>query len=123
MDGGTAVATAERISRYFEAFLEMLIAERGASRNTVDSYRRDLADCAHKIRTLLAHPVKARRIREAGRARALRDHTWERRFEDAFSTVGLLAASASSKVDSRFTNARQGGADEAPEHAADYGVA
>ena len=41
-----AARTAERISRYFEAFLEMLIAERGASRNTVDSYRRDLADCA-----------------------------------------------------------------------------
>ena len=29
-------------SRHVEAFLEMLVAERGAARNTVDSYRRDL---------------------------------------------------------------------------------
>ena len=36
----------EAISRYLEAFLEMLIAERGAAANTVESYRRDLADCA-----------------------------------------------------------------------------
>ena len=36
----------ERVSRYFEAFLEMLVAERGASQNTVESYQRDLSDCA-----------------------------------------------------------------------------
>jgi len=36
----------EAISRYLEAFLEMLIAERGAAANTVASYKRDLADCA-----------------------------------------------------------------------------
>lgn len=44
-----AARTAEpldRVSRYFEAFLEMLVAERGASANTVESYWRDLADCA-----------------------------------------------------------------------------
>ncbi|MGO1119316.1 site-specific tyrosine recombinase XerD [Rhodovibrionaceae bacterium A322] len=29
-------------SRHLEAFLEMLVAERGASRNTLDAYRRDL---------------------------------------------------------------------------------
>ncbi|WP_038015177.1 site-specific tyrosine recombinase XerD [Thalassobaculum salexigens] len=29
-----------------EAFLEMLVAERGVSRNTLDAYRRDLADAA-----------------------------------------------------------------------------
>ena len=34
------------VSRYFEAFLEMLVAERGAAANTVESYRRDLRDCA-----------------------------------------------------------------------------
>lgn len=33
-------------SRHVEAFLEMLVAERGAARNTVDSYRRDLDDLA-----------------------------------------------------------------------------
>ena len=35
-----------RVSRYFEAFLEMLLAERGASANTVAAYRRDLEDAA-----------------------------------------------------------------------------
>jgi integrase/recombinase XerD len=34
------------ISRYLEAFLEMLVAERGAAANTVESYHRDLVDCA-----------------------------------------------------------------------------
>jgi integrase/recombinase XerD len=33
-------------SRHLEAFLEMLIAERGAAANTVEAYRRDLADFA-----------------------------------------------------------------------------
>ena len=32
--------------RHLDAFLEMMVAERGAARNTVDSYRRDLADAA-----------------------------------------------------------------------------
>ena len=31
-------------SRYFEQFMEMMVAERGASKNTVDAYRRDLTD-------------------------------------------------------------------------------
>ncbi len=34
------------VSRYFEAFLELLLAERGASANTVMAYRRDLEDAA-----------------------------------------------------------------------------
>ncbi len=37
-------ALALRITPRIEAFLEMLVAERGAARNTIDSYRRDLAD-------------------------------------------------------------------------------
>lgn len=32
-----------------EAFIEMMIAERGASRNTIESYRRDLEDAATEI--------------------------------------------------------------------------
>lgn len=35
-----------RVSRYFEAFLELLIAERGVSTNTLAAYRRDLEDAA-----------------------------------------------------------------------------
>ena len=44
-------------------------------------------DCAQKIRWLLAHPDEADAIRKAGRIRALRDHSWEKRFEDAFSLL------------------------------------
>ncbi len=38
--------TAERVSRYLEAYLELLIAERGVSPNTLAAYRRDLEDTA-----------------------------------------------------------------------------
>lgn len=34
----------EPLSRYSESFLEMLVAERGAAKNTVESYGRDLID-------------------------------------------------------------------------------
>lgn len=34
------------VSRYFEAFLELLVAERGVSANTLLAYRRDLRDVA-----------------------------------------------------------------------------
>lgn len=47
-------------------------------------------DCAEKIRYLLDHPEEAAKIRKAGRERALKDHTWERRFERIFKMVGLL---------------------------------
>lgn len=38
-----------------EAFLEMLSAERGSRRNTLDAYKRDLDDAAVEIKTPLAH--------------------------------------------------------------------
>ncbi len=47
-------------------------------------------DCAEKIRWVLDHPAQAAQIREAGRRRALRDHTWERRFSGLFQLVGML---------------------------------
>lgn len=37
-------ALAVRVTPRIEAFLEMLAGERGAARNTIDSYKRDLAD-------------------------------------------------------------------------------
>lgn len=41
----TATSTPASLSkRHLEAFLEMLAAERGAARNTLDAYRRDLLD-------------------------------------------------------------------------------
>ncbi len=51
---------------------------------------RDKWDCLGKIRHLLKHSEEAAAIRKAGRERALRDHTWEQRFERLFHLVGLL---------------------------------
>lgn len=47
-------------------------------------------DCARKIRELLAEPARATEIRAAGRARALRDHTYLARWRSVFETAGLL---------------------------------
>lgn len=48
-------------------------------------------DLLGKIRWLLAEPEQAEAIRRAGRARALREHTWEMRFERVFRVLGVLA--------------------------------
>ena len=45
-----------------------------------------------KAKFYLANPVAAERLREAGFERALRDHTWDRRFEELFSKVGMTAS-------------------------------
>jgi integrase/recombinase XerD len=60
-------AFAVRVTPRIEAFLEMLAAERGAARNTIDSYRRDLAD----VESFLARRDRAI---EAGTAEDLRDY-------------------------------------------------
>lgn len=52
---------------------------------------KDEADCARKIRGLLDDPEHAAAIRRAGRARALRDHTYEARWAKVFRLAGLLA--------------------------------
>lgn len=51
----------------------------------------DVADCAVKIRALLADPVLAAKIRAAGLARASREHTWDKRFETIFKLSGILS--------------------------------
>jgi hypothetical protein len=51
---------------------------------------RDEAGCARTILDLLADPDRAAAIRRAGRARCLRDHTWERRWAQVFELAGLL---------------------------------
>ena len=48
-----------------------------------------LEDIAEKVRYYLAHDAERERIRAAGRARCLRDHTWQKRFEAAFEQMGL----------------------------------
>lgn len=42
-----------------------------------------------KCRYYLAHPHKREMIRQAGRARACAEHTWQRRFMRAFERMGL----------------------------------
>jgi spore maturation protein CgeB len=42
-----------------------------------------------KCRYYLLHDDERRRIASAGRVRALREHTWEHRFRDAFEFMGL----------------------------------
>lgn len=56
----------------------------------IDTYRvpEELVD---KARFYLAHPTAAERLREAGHRRAVRDHTWTRRFESLFTQIGLPA--------------------------------
>lgn len=51
---------------------------------------RDAGDLAVKARRLLANRSEADQIREAGYRRALRDHSWKRRFDDVFRFVGVL---------------------------------
>ncbi len=56
---------------------------------------REETDCAEKIRWLLDNPEDADKIRKAGKIRALKEHTWEKRFQQIFSMAGLLKISAS----------------------------
>ncbi|MFA5276314.1 MAG: glycosyltransferase [Candidatus Omnitrophota bacterium] len=51
---------------------------------------RDARDCVDKIKWLLNNPDEAEKIREAGRERALKDHTWEKRFSDVFRLLGVM---------------------------------
>lgn len=51
---------------------------------------RNREECLEAIRYLLFHPEVAEQVRKSARERCLRDHTWQRRFEEAFSLMGLL---------------------------------
>lgn len=54
----------------------------------IDTYRtRD--ELIDKTSYYLSHPTKAERLRRAGYERAIRDHTWRRRFEELFRKTGL----------------------------------
>lgn len=48
-------------------------------------------DCARVIQETLADPARADAIRKAGRARCLRDHTYEARWTAPFKMAGILA--------------------------------
>ena len=47
-------------------------------------------DLVRKIRYYLDHPAEAEAIRKRGYERALREHTWEIRFEKIFRLLGVL---------------------------------
>jgi spore maturation protein CgeB len=54
----------------------------------IDTYA-STEELVDKTKFYLSHPAQAERLREAGYRRALRDHTWQRRFEQLFSEIGL----------------------------------
>lgn len=47
-------------------------------------------ECADKISYYLNHSNECEIIAEAGRKRAVKEHTWERRFEKIFQVIGLI---------------------------------
>ena len=49
----------------------------------------DAADLAEKIKYYLAHEQERTQIQQAGYARCLKDHTWQKRLATAFQTMGL----------------------------------
>jgi spore maturation protein CgeB len=52
---------------------------------------RDIDELVEKCRYYLEHEDEREQIRLAGHERALRDHTWQRRFTDVFGRLGLSA--------------------------------
>lgn len=58
--------------------------------NEIVAYR-GFDDLVDKIKWLLSHPNEAEAIRQAGRRRALMEHTWEGRFERILSLLCLLS--------------------------------
>lgn len=63
----------------------------------IDTYG-SIRECVDKIGYYLAHPDARERIAAAGRARALRDHTWDARLREAFETAGVLARETSQET-------------------------
>jgi spore maturation protein CgeB len=49
-----------------------------------------IEDLLQKIKHYLNHPAEAEAIRKKGYARALKDHSWEMRFDKLFHILGLL---------------------------------
>jgi spore maturation protein CgeB len=52
---------------------------------------RDVDECVDRARALLADDDARERMARAGRERALRDHTWDRRFGELFRLLGVTA--------------------------------
>ncbi len=54
----------------------------------IDTYRTQ-EELVDKTKYYLNHPTEAEKLREAGYQRALRDHTWQSRFNQLFRTIEL----------------------------------
>ena len=54
----------------------------------IDTYRSP-EELVEKTRYYLSHPASAEALREAGYRRAIRDHTWRRRFEELFRKIDV----------------------------------
>lgn len=54
----------------------------------IETYR-TYDELVDKTKFYLAHPTKAEKLRTAGYRRAVRDHTWECRFDQLFQKIGL----------------------------------
>ena len=82
---GEAVGGTIEGQKYIEAFLEMLSAERGAARNTLEAYHRDLKDFAGFL---------------AGRRRGVHEASTEdiRAYLEALNSQGLSAATAARRL-------------------------
>lgn len=48
---------------------------------------RSVNDCIDRVRWYLSHEDERERVAQAGRVRALADHTWEKRFDDLFDVL------------------------------------
>ncbi|MBX3012078.1 MAG: glycosyltransferase family 1 protein [Caldilineaceae bacterium] len=68
---------------YMDELAEMFEPER-----EVITYRSPY-EMLDKVRYYLAHPTEAEKVRQAGHARALHEHTYHHRFETLFQKIGL----------------------------------
>jgi spore maturation protein CgeB len=64
------------------------LAEMFEPEQEVVTYRNE-GELLSKVRYYLNHEAEGERIRRAARQRALRDHTYERRFHQLFRQIGL----------------------------------
>ncbi len=59
----------------------------------IDVYN-DIVDCIEKVKWFLAHDQQREAIAAAGRQRALRDHTWNKRFSELLTKLKRVAICA-----------------------------
>ena len=52
-------------------------------------------ECEALIRLVLSNPEWAMKVRNAGHARALSEHTWDHRFSRIFEMTGIMTKSGS----------------------------